>query len=163
MTKLLEYEKKLGDLILLLEKENEDFSNVKKEYEFFSDKMKKGFNNTEKILEIHNRIICIEMQYAYEFGINGDLVSPDGFEENLEYAVNETEMQNIPLIVGLRLELRDLTKNMSAEIWEMYINILEYYTFLETYVPKISYYEGLQLKNVLKYGEILSNYLVIKL
>ena len=139
---------KLNTYLSLLEKNSDEFNEVKAKYVRAVNELKKVHTNTDELCSLNNQLIVIELEVMFKAGLNQvfdncknlDLLNFEGI--NYDYLFDKLNFRNQPDYILNRAEYSRLISNSSIMTDELYDTILEYQAFLETYIPKIAHYFG---------------------
>ena len=178
-------EEKLQEYLTMLEKTNEEYSYVKSEYENACAKLHNVFAKSAELLRFNNKLIVLELDAAFQMGVdfchNQSEKLCGGKFSDIDYNIllDEGEIHKNQAFVTNEIEIKNILNQLPNEYKYIYDSVVEYNSFLQTYIPKIANYFGvvagcMSLANAAnfnanytafceEYREWLNNYLNIRI
>ncbi len=163
----------LHEILTDLENCNKDFQTVKRNYQIYSEQLKKVFLNTKKILALREEQVIFYMLFGIELGrksVKTKSFKEKFYEKDCESFLLEKEMKETSENKEYIIQINKLKKQMTPEALKIYEKLFEYYAFIDTYIPKIAYfigsaqsYNGDDLEAIIAYKDWLSDYLDINI
>lgn len=175
----------LEDYIKILSEACSDFPEVKTIYENAFKELRKGFKDTDKIVEYTNDMLIASLEFSFEQGLNDNLEhfknpdKPTFLDNDYDEALKESELRTKYDYIEASNKLTEYIGLIPNNLWPLYDVMIEYRAFLEAYIPKMAHYYGFTtgnkaLKNIIKgyepdlvltqrYKEWLSVYLDLNL
>lgn len=146
-------EKTLNFYLNALKKNCAEFSQVDKQHQANLKKMKKLFPYTDKLTQLYEQMGLSNILFAYECGIKDNLAhfkNPNDItflDKSFNESARDDEMLSRESYVSAQNEIEALLEIMPFEAEEIYCDMLEYFTFLDTYIPKMAHYYGFMSAN----------------
>ena len=155
----------LEDYIKILSGACSDFSEVKSIYENACKELRKGFKDTDKILEYTNDMLIASLEFSFEQGLNDNLEhfknpsKPTFLDNDYDEALKESELRTKSDYIEASNILNEYIGLIPNNLWPLYDVMIEYRAFLEAYIPKMAHYYGFTtgnktLKNIIKGYEL---------
>lgn len=151
------------NFLIILDEQNKDFITVKKQFKESGKKLTLVFDKTDRLIAVYKKINLLNVDFSYKRGIKANaehFKNPEKalfLNEDSEIYLYEKEMRNLPEMVKLYAEIRKLTALMSEEAYKIYNGMLEYYSFIDTYIPKMAHYYGFMKANEIL-AEVITDY-----
>ena len=126
-----------------------DYVVLKTEYDKACLVLKSIYPDTDKLI-MHNTDMIISMvgiafQSGYNYGLKEDIESIDFNNIDYDAIFDEKAMYNEAKYIDAELERKKIIELLPIKAVALYDSIVEYNTFLESYIPKIAHYYGFVL------------------
>ena len=136
---------KLNLYLSLIEKSNDEFKEVKLKYEKAVDELQKLYSFVNEFCALNDELIVFKLEAAFYAGFDSANTNYNDLDfECIDYddVIKATKLHINPDYIAIATKLNNITKNKFIQLSEWYDGILEYQSFLETYIPKIAHYYG---------------------
>lgn len=141
-------EEKLKEYLTILEKTNEEYSCVKSAYKNACAELYSVFAKSEELLQCNNKMIVLELEAAFQMGLdfchNQSEQLCVGKFSDVDYNIllDEGEIHKNQAFIATEIEIKNILNQLPNEYKYIYDSVVEYNSFLQTYIPKISNYFG---------------------
>lgn len=138
----------LNDYLIILEKSCGDFPDVRRTYKKACSEIKEKCEYIDKIIEYTNDMLISSLEFSFEQGLNDNLEhfknpkSPTFLDADYDEALKETELRRKPDYLEAEANLKKYVDLLPVDILPLYDEVIEYRSFLETYIPKMAHYYG---------------------
>jgi len=132
----------------LLEDSCNDFKKIKFSYEKAYKELQKIFTYIEEIAQCNNEIVLLNLELSFEQGLKDNIFhfenpkAPTFLEEEYGDILNEKALKNRIEYIEASGKRRALVGLLPLKALKLYDICIEYYTFVDTYIPKIAHYYG---------------------
>ena len=136
---------KLNLYLSLIEKCNDEFKEVKLKYEKAVDELQKLYSFASEVCALNDELIIFKLETAFNAGLNCAKTNCSDLDfEGIDYdnITKATKLHINPNYITIITKLNNITENTLIQLTEYYDSILEYQSFLETYIPKMAHYYG---------------------
>ena len=153
----------LNGYLKIVEERCEEFREVKQKFLVFSKELESCYPHTQKILELHENLLIFSLVFTYSLGFidNSNHFfnphAPTFMEKDFDKILYESEMHKSEDYIKTNRELDEYTIEMSKSIYAIYSKMLEYYSYLDTYIPKLAHYYGFTKANT-EFSKRIKNY-----
>lgn len=141
-------EEKLQEYLTILEKTNEEYIYVKSEYENACAKLHNVFAKSEELLQCNNKMIVLELDAAFQMGLdfchNQSEQLCVGKFSDVDYNIllDEGEIHKNQAFITTEIKIKNILNQLPSKAENIYDSVVEYNSFLQTYIPKIANYFG---------------------
>ena len=138
----------LQNYLIILENSCRDFLDVKCAFEKACLELREKYEYTDKIIEYTNDMLISSFEFSFEQGLNDNLEhfknpkAPTFLDSDYDDALKETELRTKPDYLEAESNLKKYVDLLPFSTLPVYDVIIEYRTFLETYIPKMAHYYG---------------------
>lgn len=136
---------KLNLYLSLIEKGNNELKEVKLKYEKAVDELQKIYSFVNELCALNDELIIFKLEAAFNAGLDCASTNCNDLDfECIDYD-NITKAPKLhinPNYITIVTKLNNIKENTLIQFTEYYDSILEYQSFLETYIPKIAHYYG---------------------
>ncbi len=142
-----------------LEEKCADFKEAKDKYLKLEEKIENRFKYTDKLIQFLKEKLEYEILYSFNVGYKDGIAHNP--EENfwyVEYEKNFKEMYRQKEYRDTDNSISQLVRLMSDDAKILYFDMLEYYTFLEVYIPKMAHFHGYLVSSVAKNSNLCKEY-----
>ena len=141
---IIKGKERLYEYLLSLEKSCKDYTDIKFSYENACAELKNVFERADEFIKYNNDIITSELQSAFQIGFNQSLKLdlPAFADCNYDDILDESELHISDGYLAAYSKRNTMIENLSDEAKPLWDAIVEYNSFLKTYIPKMAHYYG---------------------
>lgn len=129
-------------LTAYLEKHCSEYCEEKANYDECVVALSSNFAEGQQLIEAHIKRIVFSAGFAYEVGQRAASGSEYFIKQGPEVFLQESQMLSEPECVDIANTIRIITTKLTRADDKIYGKILEFYSLLDTYIPKLAHYLG---------------------
>lgn len=143
----------LNDYLKILESSCADFVDIKLKCDTACKVLREEFKDIDKVIRYNEDMLISSLEFAFEQGINDNLRhfrNPENrtfIDNGYDGYINEKEFMKKSDYAEALYKRHSITSIMPIKVWIWYDAIIEYQTFLDTYIPKMAHYYGFSTGN----------------
>lgn len=151
----------LNEYLKILEERCEDFKELRQTFIAMSKTFETYYKYADKVCTLHDILTLSTILFSFELGFidnHNHFLNPDAptfMDTDYDEAMREKEMRQTEVFIETTEILEDHIASMPQNAEDIYFEMLEYYTFLDTYIQKLAHYHGFTTANTELFKRIL--------